>query len=553
MSARSTMTGGQALAAQLALECVDTVFGIPGLQIYHAVDGLGTHAPGIDFITTRHEQATAYMADGYARASGKPGVCLVVPGPGVLNILAALSTAYACSSPVLAICGQLATSAIGRDNGALHEINRQSDTLKTVTKWHAIARAAEEIPALVREAMVQLSTGTPRPVALEIPPDILAQEAEVCLVPVLDQPERRTPAPLPGELAALRSEIDAAQRPVLVVGGGCRNGRAGEAIAGLATRIGAPIALTANGLGSVPADHPLALGTLAGKMAIAQADLLIGIGTRFIGRSGPFGGSGAEHGARVALINTETAAFREPRVPDLAIKADATVAAEALLESFSAPAAPSWPQDGAHEELVQRCATWRAEAQSRIEAGIAPQLEYLRALQQAIPRDAVVVGEYTQLSYAAQLGFDFFTGSGTITPGYQGTLGYGYATALGAAVGQPGRAVVSVNGDGGFGWTLAELATARQYDIPVVAIVADDGAYGNVQRDQKAQFEGRAYGSQLRNPDFVALAGAFGIAASRAASPEELGEQVAAGIAAREPRLIHLPVPTFPTPWPLLA
>ncbi|MGH3586652.1 MAG: thiamine pyrophosphate-binding protein, partial [Pseudonocardia sp.] len=206
------MSGGDALARQLAHEGVTDMFGVPGVQLDHAVDGLAKVADRIRFHNTRHEQAAAYLADGYARTTGRPGVCMVVPGPGLLNAAAALSTAYACSSPVLCIVGQIPSATIGRGLGMLHEVPEQSATLRTVTKWTGIARTPAEIPRLVHDAMRELRSGRPRPVGIEIPPDVLAATADIELV----DPDPAT-APVAPDAEAIRRAVAllaGAARPV---------------------------------------------------------------------------------------------------------------------------------------------------------------------------------------------------------------------------------------------------------------------------------------------------------------------------------------------------
>lgn len=530
------MTGGEALARQLALEGVDTVFGIPGIQIYHAVDGIAK-VPGIQFITTRHEQATAYMADGYARSTGRVGVCMVVPGPGVLNVTAALSTAYACNSPVLLISGQVPTTSLGRGNGALHEINHQTEIIASLTKWNALARSAQEIPSLVREAVRQLRTGTPKPVGLEIPPDILAQESEIELVtPPTHEEQEGLPR---DQLEAVADLLEQAGRPVIWVGGGARSPEAALSITALAERLDAPVVMTSNGLGTVAADHPLAANPLEGKPLVAQADLILAIGSRFMARAR---NAAAVDGAQVVMINTDPTSFREPRVLRYAVRADSARASRALVEIFDHRGSRF---ERGSADAVAAARAWAAEESSEL----APQRDYLLAISDAVPRDAVMVSEFTQISYVAPIGYPFYTASGNITPGYQGTLGYGFATALGAAVGCPDRVVISVNGDGGFGWNLQELATARQYAIRCIAIVFDNSAYGNVARDQTQQFAGRTLGVHLQNPDFAQLAEVFGVRGMKATTPAELSEAIRSAARYDGPVLIHVPIGELPNPW----
>ncbi|MBI5446349.1 MAG: hypothetical protein HY900_34690 [Deltaproteobacteria bacterium] len=227
----ATMTGGEVLARQLATEGIDRVFLIPGVQLDHATEGLRRLEGKVALTVPRHEQATSYMADGYARSTGKIGVCMVVPGPGLLNATAGLATAYGCNSRVFCIAAQIHSGGIGRGFGLLHEVPNQSETLASVTKWSAMARSPAEIPGLVRKAVSELRSGRPRPVGLEIPPDILAAEGDVDLFPPSSGQDGRVP-PDSGTLLRAAELLDRASYPVIVVGGGV-------IAAGLLTRFGA--------------------------------------------------------------------------------------------------------------------------------------------------------------------------------------------------------------------------------------------------------------------------------------------------------------------------
>src|ERR1051326_5943113 len=319
------MTGGQALAAQLMREGVQHVFGVPGVQLDHAVDGLARLSDQIEYWNTRHEQTTSYMADGYARSSGRIGVCMVVPGPGLLNALAGVATAFACSSRVLCISGQIPSDAIGLGLGLLHEIPRQSEILAALTKWSAIARSPADVPRLVHEAMRQLRTGRPRPVGLEVPPDVLQAEADLdTLDPVLeDEPLR----PDPGEIARAARLLESAQRPAIYAGGGVVAGNASEALRKLAERLQWPVVMSPNGRGALDDRHPLALTWVAGRAVLAEADLVLGVGSRFLAGQKQLE---LPPGAQCVLLNAEFNDLGKPRHPTLAIHADAALGLDAL-------------------------------------------------------------------------------------------------------------------------------------------------------------------------------------------------------------------------------
>jgi acetolactate synthase-1/2/3 large subunit len=544
MTARSS--GGDALVGQLEREGVRHVFGVPGQQLDHAMDALARSNGRIAFIANRHEQGSAYMADGYARASGEVGVCMVVPGPGLLNAMAGLATAHSCSSPVLCIVGQIPSALIGRGMGVLHEIPNQSRLLDSVTKWHALARSPEEVPGLVREAFRQLRSGRPQPVAIEIPPDVLAAEAAVALVaPPAGEDGRTRPAPAAVEAAArLLAE---ARRPAIFVGGGVQTANASAELEAVADALQAPVIMTRSGRGSLSDRHPLALTRLSGRKVLADADLLLVVGSRFVG----FGGKpvAVAEGAKVVMVDADPASLGEPRAPHLAITADAKLFLAALGQAL----ASGPPKSGANEpwgaDVAAAAKAWVEEKLAPIE----PQMSYLRALRAALPDDGVLVTDLTQVAYPARVGFPFHAPRTNLTSGYQGTLGFGFPVALGAKVARPERAAVALTGDGGFLWCVQELATARQYDIGAIAVVFNDNSYGNVRRTQQDQFAGRMLGTELRNPDFVALAQSFGVAARKVGSPEALEDALRDAIADNAPTVIEAPIGDVPSPWHLIG
>jgi acetolactate synthase-1/2/3 large subunit len=540
-----TRTGGEILAEGLVREGVSHVFGVPGQQLYHALDGLAQVADRIQFVSTRHEQGAAYMADGYARTTGREGVCMVVPGPGVLNALAALSTAYACSSPVLCIAGTIPSHLIGQRLGVLHEVAHQSRMFESVTKWHALARTADEIPALLAEAFRQLRGGRPRPVALEVPPDVLATATDAALAEPSLGADLRVP-PDPDGLDRAAEVLANANRPVIYAGWGVQAADASDELRRIAELLQAPVVMSRGGGGAISARHPLAATKLSGRRLMPDADVVLAVGTRFRKYSGASGPGGAEPRVVVHLdADPDTLATRS--ADDVRLLGDARLGLVELLRRLEGRAGAGERPSRADEVAAAR--SWAAEQLAPIE----PQMSFLRAIRRALPDDGILVSELTQVGYTIRVGFEFSAPRTNITPGYQGTLGYGFPTALGAKVGSPGKAVVSVNGDGGFGWCLQELATARKYDIGVAIVIFNDGAYGNVQRELEDRFAGRSLGTDLVNPDFVALAGAFGVRGVRVDGADGLARALGDAFAADGPTLIEVPVGDMPDPWPLLG
>lgn len=530
------LTGGQLVAKSLAAQGVSRVFGIPGVQLDPVADALYEASDEIAFTCARNEQATTYMADGYARSTGNVGVAMVVPGPGVLNSLAGLATAYSANSPVLLLAGQIDSSAIGKGLGALHEIPDQTGILQRLTKWTGTASRAEEIPGLVERAFVELRSGRPRPVALELPPDVLAATSHAQIAArVVERPV---------ELAAVDIERAAAllagsKRPLIFVGGGVIASGASAALLELAEALEAPVLVSENGRGAIDARHRLAFDALALRALRADADVVLAVGTRFVST---FGTQIDTAGAQVILVNAEEADLHGPRTAAVRVHADARLALEALAGEIGRPIRQS--------RSVELAAV-RAWTEKHFD-DIAPQREYLSAIRAALPDDGVFVSEFTQVGYAASACFPAYAPRTYIGPGYQGTLGYGFATALGAKTADPRRTVISISGDGGFSWTMQELSTAKKYGIGLITIIFHDGYYGNVRRIQKNRYGARYFATDLSNPNYAKLADAFGVASARANSPAELSGVLSDVVGSDAPVLIEVPVGEFPSPWHLI-
>ncbi len=529
----ATMTGGQALVQTLKAEGVDTIFGLPGIQLDWAFDALHAEREAIRIVHTRHEQAAGYMADGYARTTGRPGVYLVVPGPGVLNTTAALATAYACNAPVLCLTGQINSDLIGIGRGVLHEIEDQVGLLRHVTKWAARALAPAQIPGLVHEAFRQMKSGRPRPVALEIPPDVLQAIADVEIgqaargIRVAGDSERL-------ERAAVA--LGRAERPLILSGGGVLAAGAWEDLRALAEALEAPVVLSDNGRGALSERHHLAQNQLSLADLLPPADVILAIGTRMLDISRLPIRLGT--GQTLIRIDADATQLGRGTLPTIGINADAGLALTELIDRVGRH---NRRRPSRRAELEAIKAALRAEF-DRAD----PQAGFSRALRSALPDDAIVVSESTQVGYFATVGLPIYEPRTYLTSGYQGTLGYGFPTALGAQVGNPDRRVVSLNGDGGFMFNVQELATAAQHAIPLITIVFDDGAFGNVRRIQEHSFGGRTIASDLRNPPFARVAEMFGVAGVRAETADGLAGALREALGHRGPTLIEVPVGPMP-------
>lgn len=522
------MTGGEAIVRSLLAHGVDTVFGIPGVQTYGLYDALAAAAAdgSVTVIGARHEQTCGYMAFGYARSTGRPGVFTVVPGPGVLNAGAALCTAYGASMPVVCVTGQVPTAYIGSGKGHLHELPDQLLTLRTLTKWAERISTPEDAPGLVAEAFRQATGGRPRPVALEMPWEVFAREAPVELVP----PAAADPAPAPDPAAVERAAdlLGRARSPMIMVGGGAMN--VGAEVLALAELLQAPVVPFRGGRGVVSDDHHLGLTCAEGFELWPETDVVLGIGTRL--ELAWFRWPDPPPGLRLVTIDVDPTNAERFGV-DVPIVADARAGTAALLEAVR-DVTEERPSRAAELEEVKR----RVREEIR---KVRPHVEYLAAIRDVLPHDGFFVEEICQTGFASYFAFPVYEPRTFVTCGHQGTLGFGFPTALGVKAGNPSKSVVSIAGDGGFMFGVQELATAAQHGLDVAVVVFDNGAYGNVLRDQKRLF-GRTLGSELQNPDFVALAESFGVAGRRAGTPDELRAALDTALSSGAPALIHVPV-----------
>jgi acetolactate synthase-1/2/3 large subunit len=531
------LTGGQALVALLRRHGVDTLFALPGYQndqLFNALYDASNTRDAIRVIHTRHEQGAAYMAYGYAKSSGRVGAYAVVPGPGMLNTTAALSTAYAASTPVLCITGQIPTHTIGKGYGMLHEIPDSLAVLRSLTKWAERVPSTRALPALVDEAFRQLHTGRPRPVALEVPMDVLAEAADITLREAPPQYAVQKPdEALIREAARL---LASAQNPLIMIGGGCED--SGSELLALAETLQAPVVSTSSGRGVLSDRHYLSLSGPGGHALWAQADVVLAIGTRLQSAQLNWGLDDVLKLIRVDIDHEEI--FRV-KAPTLAIEADAGATVRALIAALPTDLTP---RASRRQEMLAL-----KELLDERYANVKPQYDYLSAIRSALPDDGIFVEDLTQVGYSSRYILPSYHARAHIHSNYQGTLGYGFAAALGAKIANPERAVVCVNGDGGFMYNVQELATAAQHQIGVVVVVFEDGAFGNVQRMQREDHGGRVIATELKNPDFVALAHAYGVNALRAQDPHALGEAIQTALRHAGPTLIHVPVGRMSSPW----
>ena len=528
--------GADAVADQLVVAGVSTIFGVPGIQLDYFVDAIARRRRLVRYVSCRHEQGAAHMADGYARASGRVGVFAVVPGPGVLNSMTGLATAYACSSPVLCLAANLPTWAIDGGLGLLHEIRAQEEVLRSVTKAVLPVRAVGDLAAAVREGLTAARSGRPQPVAVSIPEDLLKEALGGSPETVPD--EARRVVPDPDTVASAAQVLASARRPVILCGGGVAAAGASEALGNFATKLRAPVVTTANGRGALSDRHQWTLTSLGGRAVLPHADVVLVVGSRGLRMDG----TPLVSGTTLVLLNADEEDLGAPHQPKVALHSDARLGLEALDAELT-----TGHSDWAPEEV----AAIRAQCAEKI-AHLGELAEWVGALRDGMADDDILVGELTQVSYLSRVAFPVYAPRTFLSPGYQGALGYGIPTAVGAQVARPEVRVVSISGDGGFAYGMAELLTAVAHDVPATFVVFNDGAYGNVLRTQIEQFEGRTLGTNLHNPNFADLGRIFGLHSATAASPQQLTSLLKETAAATAPTLVEVPVGAFPDPGPLV-
>ena len=535
------MSGAQALARQLRSEGVDTVFTLPGVQIMAAFDALHEVQDDIQLIHTRHEQATTYMADGYAKVTGKVGVAMVVPGPGALNATAGLGTAFASSSPVLLISGQIASNALGKRQGQLHEVEDQLDVFKPITKWNHRVTEVGEIPEVVHEAFRQLNTGRPRPVELEVPPDTLAAMGDADII----EPE------IYPAVAADADDIDRAaqilaraERPAIIAGGGTIISGASDELREVAEFLQAAVMTTQQGKGIISDDHELLVGVNYAmvepvKDVLPDCDALLAVGTRLLFRV-----FAPESVPPVVHIDADADEIGKNLPTEVGIVGDAKQALRQLLERLRAISAPK-------ESRRDEVAAYRKSADDSLTELATDQLRMIQDIRGAMADDDILISGMTNIGYWSNVAYPVSVPRTFVTSSYFGTLGYAYPTALGAQVGQPDKRVVALCGDGGFMYNIQELSTAARFGINAVAVVFNNHAYGASMWDQTHQYGQRFIGTDLNNPDFLKVAEAFGVRGMKA-EPDSIGDALRQAFAANAPVLLEVELPNMMPPFQIV-
>ena len=536
-----TKTGGEWVVEALRAEGVRHVFGIPGVHNLPIYDAL-LRQSAITHILARHEAGAGFMADGYARASGEVGVVVATTGPGATNALTPLVESYAGSMPVVLIVSDVASDLVGRDVGALHAVPNQIECFRPVTRWAEAVTEARAIARTVSGGFDLLRSGRPGPVAISIPNDLLFARVED------ERTEgghgRRPPCHV-ADIAEAARLLRAARRPLVIAGGGVIAAGAETELRALVHRLDSPVLTTVMGRGAIDERDALWHAVLPNRRAsepvLKAADVVLAVGCRFAHRStqGLLLNLAFDPGQTLIHLDLDPTVIGALFKPGLPIVGDARDGLARLLAEL--------PADGIGSRWDHR---WRAAlstaASPRYSVEIARLIQTLRS---ALPDDAIVVNDQTGINYWMEWRFPVLAPRTFLYPVGSATLGYAVPAAIGAKIARPERAVLAVAGDGGFMYSVNELATAVKYRLPVVFLVMNDARYGAIKWLQERMFEGRWGEADLVNPDFPALARAFGARGERV-TVDTLQRALAEALAADGPTVLELPMVVEP-PWEL--
>ncbi len=528
------LTVAELMARTLAANRMNTVFCLPGYQLDPFMDAMYDLRETVRVVHTRHEQGAAYMALGAFAATNKPQLYCVVAGPGFLNTTAALSTALAVNARILAMIGEIPLAGRGKGLGLLHEIPNAAGILASLTKHAESLESGSKAKQVLTDTWRSLSTGPPGPVGLSVPTDIWKEKTAELDASVFS----RTPSHAINEEKVERaaSMILCSKSPLIVVGGGAQD--CSEDVKRLSEAIKAPVVAFRSGQGVLPAESENAISMPVAHELWPQVDLVVGLGTRL--RQLSMWG----HDRKLKSVHITLNADELGRVdiPTVGICGDLVQALPLILSALEGKESPNSDWADTVQSVKDRI---NRKVHERLKA----QLDWLRAIRSELPPDGILVDEITQMGYVSRLAYPVHKPRTFITSGYQGTLGYGYATALGAAISRPDVPVVNFCGDGGALYALNEISTAVHHKINLTTVIFVDGHFGNVRTYQRNYYQGRFIATELSNPDFVKYAESFGAQGLRAQTPQELRLRLREGMAHAGPTLIEIPVDEFNSPW----
>jgi len=528
-------TGAEILVQSLLAEGVDTIFGYPGGMVLPIYDAL--YDADLRHILTRHEQGAAHAADGYARASGKPGVCLATSGPGATNLVTGIANAYMDSIPMVAITGQVVTSLLGKDS--FQEADITGITLP-ITKHNYLVKDVQDLAQTLREAFYIARTGRPGPVLIDIPRDVSGGTADYA-----DPGPARLPGysvnikPDPEQVARAVRAIEESERPVIYAGGGVINGGAHEELLRLAEILLAPVATTLMGLGGFPGNHPLSVGMLGmhgskyANYAVSECDLLIGVGVRFDDRVTSKLEAFAP-GATIIHIDIDPAEIGKNVGVDIPVVGDVRNSLQKIIECLQPRLESRW------RDKIQN---WKKEYPIEfVENGRLKPQEVIKEMYNVTRGEVRVVTDVGQHQMWAAHYYTYHRPRTFITSGGLGTMGFGFPAALGVQVACPDETVLCITGDGSFQMNSQELATVVHYNLPVKIGIINNGYLGMVRQWQELFYNRRYSYVEITGPDFVKLAESYGAVGIRVSKKSEVREAMEEAMRVPGPVVIDFPI-----------
>ena len=523
----SKMRVGEAIIDLLAREYgVDVVFGIPGVHNIELYRGL--HTSGVRAISPRHEQGAGFMADGWSIVTGRPGVCVLVSGPGLTNALTPIAQAYHDSRPMLVLASTTPTNALGKSFGPLHDLQDQAAVARTVCAFSETVADPAELPALIEKAWQVFTSQRPRPVHIAVPMDVLERECEPFVRVRLPT---AWPTPSAADCDRAAQLLNASTSPVIIAGGGAKD--AGPQLIALAEALDAPVVLTGNAKGVVPSQHSLCgENTLVfGRVQreIEAADVVLVVGSELSDTDLYNNGRALSFSGTVIRIDLDADQIVRRVTPQIAIVGDAANALESILAGVDAGA-------GASRHGADRAKAWREHSRNKTSPEF---VEWLRAIEGSLPSDAIVALDSTQLGYSAHWWLPASRSRSWLAPYGFGTLGCALPMAIGAAVAAPERPVLAIVGDGGWLFTVAEMAAAKELNCNITLVLWDNGGYQQIRQsfdDVKAP----RMGVDVSSHDPSMIARGFGWEAQDVDTPEQLGAAFGSALAAGGPQFIRI-------------
>lgn len=541
------MLGAHALVECLKAEQVEYIFGHPGGAVLHIYDAL--YNSGLRTVLCRHEQGAAHMAEGYARATGRPGVCLATSGPGATNLVTGLATAYMDSIPLVAITGNVPRAAIGRD--AFQEADITGITLP-VTKHNILVRSAQQLPHAIRAAFHIATTGRPGPVLVDIPKDVGVEELDFIYPETVDLPGYKpTYKGHIRQIQAAARAIENAKRPLLYVGGGAIAAGAHKEVHALAEKCNLPVTMTLMGLGAFPGDHAQSVGMLGmhgtayANHAIQNCDVLIAVGARFDDRVTGDLASFAPRTEQIIHIDIDPAEIGKNVVPHVPIVGDCRAVLSELIAEVEPREFPAW---------WEQINNWKEKfplQYPRGDGAIKPQA-VCEAIYNVTQGEAIVTTDVGQHQMWAAQYYKVHTPRRFISSGGLGTMGFGFPAGIGAKLACPDKDVFVISGDGSFQMNIQELATAAEHNIPVKIAILNNGFLGMVRQWQEFFYDRRYSDSVMAAPDFVAIAEAYGVKALRVTDADEVESALKEALAHDGPVVLDVQVSAEENCFPMV-